>query len=69
VYRSVLSLPEYLLLSSKADYSESSWDFSSAAAERGHRYKAFIERDRVAASHEQAHQQQMGNGGLVCSCL
>jgi len=52
LYSSVLTLDQYLLLASKADYSDSSWDFSSAAATKGHAYKAFCEWDRCCAARE-----------------
>jgi hypothetical protein len=52
LYSSVLSADEYLLLASKADYSDSNWNFASAAATRGHAYKSFCEWDRILAARE-----------------
>ncbi len=53
IFRSILSLKEYFLLSSKADYSDSSWNFASDASTAGHRYKSFVEFDRICAAGEQ----------------
>jgi len=46
VYSSLLLRDEYLLLASKADYSDERWNFASAASSAGSRYKSFIEWDR-----------------------
>jgi hypothetical protein len=56
VYTSLLLRDEYLLLASKADYSDERWNFASAASSAGSRYKSFIEWDRsVGARARRCH--------------
>lgn len=51
-YSSLLTPAEYLLLASRSDYSDESWDFTSAAARAGASLKSRLEWDRILAARE-----------------
>lgn len=49
-YGAILTREEYLHLTSKADYSDSEWNFESAASKRHGQYKTAIEWDRSVST-------------------